>query len=157
MVSKQYEEQYEEKVRASLDRSLVAFNEGHPAFFDEFGDDATIFTADSREPIKGREAYRQRYLSALTSQKREKTILSRNMQIVGDKAIVTQTARIAENGSSADVLQTIVYSNGGDTVRVQHLHNALVLPQAGDAATTPPVRVVNERIAAVASVVGVAQ
>jgi hypothetical protein len=55
------------------------------------------------------------------------------------------------------VLQTIVYSNGGDSVRVQHLHNALLTPQASEAAAPPPVRVVNERIAAVASVLGVAQ
>ena len=149
--------QFEEKVRASLDRSVVAFNEGRPEFFDEFADEATIFTADGREPIKGREAYRQRYLNALTAQKREKTVLSRNMQIVGNKAVVTQTARITENGSSADVLQTIVYKNGGDSVRVEHLHNALLTPQASETATPPPVRVVNERIAAVASVLGVAQ
>jgi ketosteroid isomerase-like protein len=149
--------QFEDKVRASLDRSVVAFNEGRPEFFDEFGDDATIFTADGKEPLKGREAYRQRYLSTLTSQKREKTIQSRNMQIVGDKAVVTQTARITENGSSADVLQTIVYSNGGEAVRVQHLHNALLTQQASESATPPPVRVVNERIAAVAAVLGVAQ
>jgi hypothetical protein len=149
--------QFEERVRSSLDRSVVAFNEGLPEFFDEFGDDATIFTVDRKEPIKGREAYRQRYLSTLTSQKREKTVLSRNIQIVGDKAVITQTARITENGSSADVLQTIVYSNGGDSVRVQHLHNALLTPPASETATPPPVRIVNERIAAVASVLGVAQ
>lgn len=148
--------QFEDKVRASLDRSVVAFNEGRPEFFDEFGEDATIFTADGKEPIKGREEYRQRYLNTLTSQKREKTIQSRNMQIVGDKAVVTQTARITENGTSADVLQTIVYSNGGETVRVQHLHNALLTP-THEAAVPPPVRVVNERIAAVAAVLGVAQ
>lgn len=150
-------QQFEEKVRASLDRSVVAFNEGQPEFFDEFCEDATIFTADGREPIKGREAYRQRYLSALTGQKREKTILSRNMQIIGNKAVVTQTARIAENGSSADVLQTVVYNCENDTVRVHHLHNALLTPQASETATPPAVRVVNERIAAVASVLGVAQ
>jgi hypothetical protein len=150
-------QQFEEKVRESLDRSVVAFNEGQPEFFDEFSDDATIFTADGKEPIKGREAYRQRYLSALTGQKREKTILSRNMQVIGNKAVVTQTARIAENGSTADVLQTVVYNNDGDTVRVHHLHNALLSPQASDTATPPAVRVVNERIAAVASVLGVAQ
>ena len=148
--------QFEDKVLARLARSVVAFNEGRPEIFDEFGEDATIFTADGKEPIKGREEYRERYLNALTSQKREKTIQSRNMQIVGDKAVVTQTARITENGSSADVLQTIVYSNGGESVRVQHLHNALLTPQ-NDAAVPPPVRVVNERIAAVAAVLGVAQ
>jgi len=148
---------FEARVRASLDRSVVAFNEGRSEFFDEFADDATIFTADGKDPIKGREAYRQRFEHALTSLSREKIVLTRNMQIVGSRAVVTQTARITENGSSADVLQTIVYIDGGESVRVQHLHNALLTPQASHTLTAPPVRIVNERVAAVASVLGVAQ
>lgn len=147
---------FEEQVRQSLDRSVAAFNEGHPEFFDEFAEDAMIITADSKEPIQGRAAYRDRYGSALSTEKREKTILNRNMQVMGNKAVVTQTARIKQAEKTVDVLQTIVYGLTGEGVKVVHLHTALLTPKAS-AGGLQPVRIVNEQIAPIARVVGVAQ
>lgn len=146
----------EERVQESLDRSLVTFNEGQAEFFDEFAKDATIFTVDSGEPIKGREAYRDSYMSALTSQKREKTILGRNLQVVGDKAVVTQTARIVESNSVVDVSQTIVYGLTEEGVKVLHMHTSLLRP-GNEVSSGSPIKIVNERIAPVAEVLGVAQ
>src|SRR5262245_1443289 len=102
-------EMLEQQVLKSLERSVVAFSQGSPEYFEEFGKDAMIFTVDSAEPIKGREAYRQNYEAALTSQKREKTILNREVQVVGDKAVVTQTAQIKQADNVVNVKQTIVY------------------------------------------------
>ena len=145
--------QLEERVIESLDRSLVAYNEGKQEFFDEFAKDAMIFTAESKDPIRGRDDYREKYLPALTAQKRQKTILGRNMQVVGDKAVVAQTARIAEGDSTVDVSQTIVYGLTDEGLKVLQMHTA-PLKAASNGSS---VEIVNERISPVAEVLGVAQ
>jgi ketosteroid isomerase-like protein len=148
--------QLEQRVLASLENSLLAFNAGRPEFFDEFAEDAMIFTADSPEPIKGRETYRKEFEAAFTSQKREKTILDRTIQIVGDKAVVKQTATITQADASAKVLQTLVYGETGEGLKVLHSHTALMTPDAANGGA-PAVQVLNEKIATTATVVGVAQ
>lgn len=149
--------QFEQHVTASLDRSVATFNAGLAEFFDEFADDATIFTVDSAEPIKGREAYRQRYGATFTGQTREKTILDRNVQIIGQKAVVTQTAKITQADASANVRQTIIYGQTGEGLKVLHLHTALTPTPNGNGLGQTAIRVVNERIAPVAQQPGVAQ
>lgn len=146
------------EVVASLNRSVHAFNKGSLAFFDEFAAEATIFTADSPEPIKGREAYQKRYETALSSQGREKTILDQKIQIVGNKAVVTQKARITEAGSSAEVFQTLIYGQTTEGVKVVHSQTSL-LTQSNDNGNGPQfaVQVVKERIAPSNPIVGVAQ
>jgi ketosteroid isomerase-like protein len=136
---------------------MTAFNEGQPAYFDEFGAEAMIFTVDSPEPIKGREAYRQSYEQLLTGSKQQKTILDRNVQIVGDKAVVTQTARLQHGDNTADVRQTIVYGQTAEGVKVLHSHTSLLRPMNSDESALPPIQVVNEKIATVSSSLGVAQ
>jgi hypothetical protein len=148
----------EQRVSASLDKSVEAFNAGKPEFFDEFADEAMIFTVDSAEPIKGRESYRQKYGDALAGTKREKRILDRNLQIIGNKAVVTQTAKITEGDTTADVRQTIVYGETNEGLRVMHLHTALLTPTSpSDASGRAAIRVVNEQIAPVSGTLGVAQ
>jgi hypothetical protein len=144
-------------VTNSLNRSVAAFNQGSPEFFDEFAIDATIYMADSAGPIKGREAYRQRYESALCEQGRDKTILDRKIQIVGDKAVVTQKARIKEADATADVFQTLIYGQTDEGVKVLHSQTSLAPPNGADKLNTPAAQVVVERVATSAPVVGVAQ
>lgn len=145
----------ETEVQECLNHSEAAFEQGRSAFFDQFAKDAIVFTADSTEPIKGREAYQQRYEAALAANRREKTILERNIQVVGDKAVVTQKARITEADKTATVSQTMVYGNTNEGLKVLHAQTSLLTPQKSNSGST--VRVVNERIAAVADTVGVAQ
>lgn len=147
----------EARVRESLDRSVVAFNHGRAEFFEEFAADAVIFTADSKEPIRGREAYRQSYEAALAAQNCEKTVLDRSVQIVGDKAVVTQKAEISQANNTANVLQTLVYGDTSEGLKVLHSQTALLTPNQHARAFGEPVQVVNERIATVAAIVGVAQ
>lgn len=145
----------ENEVKSSLQKLDSAFSEGQPAFFDAFAKDAKIFTVDRQEPISGRDAYRHNYESALVTQKREKAILARNMQIVGDKCVVNQTARITESGSSVDVSQTIVYGLTDEGVKILHFHTGLLT--AGGVDPSGAVRVVNEKIATAMTSSGVAQ
>jgi ketosteroid isomerase-like protein len=150
-------ETLQQQVIQSLNRSEVAFNEGRPAYFDEFGAEAMIFTVDSPDPIKGRDAYRQAYESALTGSTRQKMVLDRDVQIVGDKAVVTQTARLQHGDGTIDVRQTIVYGETTEGVKVLHSHTTLLRPSNADESALPPIQVVNEKIAPVSSSLGVAQ
>jgi len=147
----------EAQVKESLDRSELAFAQGQSQFFEQFAEDAVIFTADSPEPIKGREAYRQRYQAALSAQHCDKTILDRKIQIVGDKAVVTQKARITQGETSANVSQTMVYGLTREGLKVLHAQTSFLAPFATATTESATVQVVNERIAAVPEVVGVAQ
>src|SRR5215813_4776024 len=116
----------------SLNRSTLAFNQGQPEFFEEFAADATIYMADSAGPIKGREAYRQLYQAALCKQSREKMISDRKVQIIGDKAVVTQKARITEAETSADVSQTMIYGQTGEGLKVVHMQTSVLNPKSND-------------------------
>jgi len=149
--------QFEQRVRECLDRSVVAFNNGEAEFFNELADDAMIVLSGSAEPVQGREAYRQRGQASPGS--RQKTILTRNVQVIENKAVVTQTASVKQGTASSDVLQTLVFGQSGDGVKVLHLHNAVLAAksQQEDGSARRPVQVVNERIATIASVSGVAQ
>ncbi len=146
---------FEGEVRKSLEGLDAAFCKGDASFFDAFAKDAKIFTIDRDEPIAGRDAYRATYVDALSGHTREKTILSRNMQVVGDRCVVNQTARISENGSSVDVSQTVVYGATEEGVKVLHFHTGLLAPATSERGAG--VRVVNEMIATTMTASGVAQ
>lgn len=145
---------FENEVKESLDKLDNAFTGGDAAFFDAFAKDAKIFTVDRDAPITGRDDYRNAYLDALVTSKRAKTILKRTVQVVGDKCVVNQTARIDENGSSADVSQTMVYGLTDEGVKILHFHTGLLAPTAEQSGS---VKVVNEKIATTMTASGVAQ
>jgi ketosteroid isomerase-like protein len=154
----------QEQALASLDSSINAFNNGDAAFFDSFAKDATIFTATSTEPIRGRDAYRRNYQEILKRNKRQKTITDRSVQVVGDQAVVTFTAQVKQGDVTVDVRQTLIYGSTDEGVKILHSHTAVagtpvsVLTNDGgitDARTN--IQVVSERIATVARVLGVAQ
>ena len=145
----------EAEVKQSLERSERAYCAGQPEFFDEFAADAVIFTTDSPEPISGRQAYRERYEAELCAQSREKAILDRKVQVVGDKAVVTQKARIAQADASAVVSQTMVYGITNEGLKVLHAQTSLLSPDGSESG--PTMKVINERIAVSAAIVGVAQ
>jgi ketosteroid isomerase-like protein len=158
------EAQFNEQVLENLERSVIAFNSGDPAFFDSFARDATIFAVDSTEPIQGRDAYRRSYQEILTRDKRQKTITDRTVQIVGDKAVVTQTAEIKQGDLTANIRQTLVCGKTEEGVKVLHAHTALLgapvtvfTDDGGITRSVAEIRVLSEKIATVATVLGVAQ
>jgi len=155
----EHQQQFEQQVLASLDSSLNAYKNGDPSFFDYFAKNATIFSVDSSEPVVGREAYRKKFLSSLTSNKRDETVLDRTIQIVGDKAVVAQSAQIKQSDVTANVRQTIVFGETDEGLKMLHLHTALIGPLMPDQIPTTPksIRIINEKIAVAAAVLGVAQ
>jgi len=109
--------------------------------------------------VVGREAYRKKFLSSLTSNKRDETVLDRTIQIVGDKAVVAQSAQIKQSDVTANVRQTIVFGETDEGLKMLHLHTALIGPLMPDQIPTTPksIRIINEKIAVAAAVLGVAQ
>lgn len=146
----------ERELVLSLNRSVDAFNQGLPEFFDEFAADATIYTTGSPEPIKGREAYRQLFQELLSKKDRQKTILDRKIQLVGDKAVVTQNAKITEGDMSVPVFQTLIYGQTIEGLKVQHSETSM-LTETRSSTDANSVDVVREVIGTSTPVVGVAQ
>jgi len=147
----------ERELLLSLDRSTDAFNKGLPEFFDEFAVDATIYTVGSPEPIKGREAYRQLFQDMLGKQDRQKTILDRKIQLIGDKAVVTQKAKITEGDTTVPVFQTLIYWQTTEGLKVQHAQTSMLSQNGQVDGPNSVVRVIQEAIGTSVSVVGVAQ
>jgi hypothetical protein len=153
------ESTFEERVKRQLEVSERAYNAGDPSFFNNFTEDATIFSVGSTESIIGREAYQQYLQPRFAGYTRTVKVLDRNLKIVDDKAVVTQTAQITVSGITSNVRQTMVFIDTQDGAKVQHLHTALIgTPVAQEIPTDlSSIRVLNEKVATIAGVLGVAQ
>lgn len=153
------EQQLRERVLSVLDQSTAAYTSGDSSFFNYFAKDATIYSVGSSEPFQGRDAYREHFEPHLTATKREEAVLDRTVQIIGDKAVVAQTARITQSDVSANVRQTIVLGETAEGVKVLHLHTALIgTPTSSEVPlSASSINVINEKIASVPEVLGVAQ
>lgn len=151
--------QFEEEVKAKMEASRIAYNNGDPGFFKFFAKDATVFSAISSEAIKGREAYQRHFEPKLKGEKREVKILDQNLQLIGERAVIAQTAQIRVGDITSNIRQTIVWANTDEGVVVQHLHTTLIGTPVSDSIpkSAGAIRVLNEKIATIASVLGVAQ
>jgi hypothetical protein len=78
----EHQEHFAQQVLATLDDSLNVYRNGSPSFFDYFPKDATVFSADSDQPVVGREAYRSKFEPFLTNNKRNEKVLDRTIQVV---------------------------------------------------------------------------
>lgn len=142
----------EQQVVAALDKSVTAFNLGKPEFFDDFVSDVVVFVPDKRDAVKGRDAFKEQFQPLIASDAEQK-VLDRTVQVLGDKAIVTQTVQMMLPTSTMNLRQTLILAETPQGPKVVHLQSSLVNP----AENLPAVSVVNHRIAVVAPVLGVAQ
>lgn len=150
--------EHDDEIQKQLDGSAKAYCNGDPAFFDYFADDATVFSAGTSEALKGREAYRHAFAPKLKG-KREVKILEQSRQWFGERVVIAQTAQITHEGITANIRQTMVWGRSNKGWLVNHLHTALIgspfsneVPKSVNA-----IRVLNERVATMAGVLGVAQ
>jgi ketosteroid isomerase-like protein len=154
------------KVDSKLDRALKdplrAYATGNERFFSFFTDDARIYPVDSQQPIVGRKAFAARFGPQLTAAKRKVEKLHTDIQATAEQAIIAQTLSITTNGVTTPVRQSVVWDKQSDgSWKISHLHTA----QAGHPIVSPgklpgnvnAVTVLNEKIATVAAVLGVAQ
>ena len=145
---------------ATIEEADALYSRGDEAWFSMLADDATIYSINSDQPFHGREAYESHFTKVLTGSKRKLTVMQRQSQVMGNTAVVTQTLCIEQDGVIANVRQSVVWGCSSEsTWKIQHLHTAMIgTPSAAKPATgMKALRVLNERIATVAAVVGVAQ
>lgn len=147
-------------LKQALDRTAKLYANGDPKLFDYFAEDAIVYAVGSTEPFRGRDAYRKHFERTLVAEKRKISFLQQDVLNIGEgKAVVAQTAQITQGGIIANIRQTMVWASNGGGWKIQHVHTTLVgEPTAVKAPTTASaIRVLNERIATVAAVLGVAQ
>jgi hypothetical protein len=150
----------DKSLKQSINASLKAYADGSARFFEYLSKDVRVYTLDSQEPIKGREEFSAYFAPTLIKSKRIVKPLHQDVQVFENQAILSQVLQVSSGGVGLPVKQTIVWTKNGAKWEITHMHNGragepMVLGAAPK--TLDEVRVLNERIATVAAVVGVAQ
>jgi ketosteroid isomerase-like protein len=141
----------EQQVVGLLDKSVSAFNAKKADYFDAFAPDVVVFTPDRQDAVKGIDAFKQQFQPLITGDSEEK-VQNRSVQILGDKAVVTQNVQLMLPNSTLNLRQTLIVGDTPQGPRIVHFQSAPLNP-----ANMAAVSVVNNRIATVAPVLGVAQ
>jgi hypothetical protein len=135
--------------------ALHAYEQGDRAFFDFLAADVTVYTTSGQEPFIGREAYRKYFEPTLTKGKRSVKVNSLEGKMLNDRVLLMQNLTITEEGVAVPVRQSVIYAQEGGKWRADHVHTAFAGAKPGREGFVATV--INERIATVAAVVGVAQ
>jgi ketosteroid isomerase-like protein len=81
-----------------LEKQVDQFNSTYEKgknWFENFADNATIYTIGSTEPFKGRAAYEENFKDLLR-EKRKVLELKRDVQVMGDTAVVMQLMEVEQ-------------------------------------------------------------
>jgi hypothetical protein len=150
----------DEGLRKAMNESMHAYENGDQAFFDYLSDDVLIYGLDSSEPTVGRKVFEEKFLPSFSKSKRKVDQTFQDIRVVGGQAILSQVLQVSTDGISLPVRQTVVWEGRKGKWHMTHIHNA----RAGQPVsvekmptTAAGIRVLNERIATVATAVGVAQ
>lgn len=146
-------------LKNTMKSSLLLYESADVRWFDALADDVTVYAIGRSEPFSGRAAYEQSFKEILESEKRKVKVLHQDIKILDSTAIVTQTLQVKQGGVLSNVRQSVVWALRDDGWKIQHLHTALIGQPAAEKApkSTYEIQVLNERIATVAAVLGVAQ
>ena len=148
------------KLERAMRDSLKAYSAGDKRFFDFLRDDVRVYALDSVTPTVGRKAFEAAFAPTFKT-KRKVSIIHSDVQPSGNQAVLSQTLQVTINGIDTVVRQTVIWEQAakGDW-QMTHIHNAQVgqpIVSGRAPQTAAAVRVLNERIATVAAVFGVAQ
>jgi ketosteroid isomerase-like protein len=128
-------------------------------WFENFADEATIYTIGSTEPFKGRAAYEKNF-KALLKQKRKVETLKQDVQVMGETAVVMDLLRVTQAGVATHIRQSTIWrqDDSGDW-KIIHLHCAAVgTPSITELPSNPQaIKVLVDKIATVSAQTGVAQ
>jgi len=156
-----YEKEKGSDLERAIDESLKAYAEGDKRFFEFIGEEARIYALDSAEPILGRRAFEAYFGATFTKKKRHVEVVKRDLQQAKGHAVLSQTLQIGAEGVESFVRQTVIWQEQDGRWQISHIHNAAVgqpiVTTLEAPHTASAIRVLNERIAAVAATVGVAQ
>jgi hypothetical protein len=154
-------ENAEAALLAAMELSLRQYDAGDTAWFDHLDDEVTVYGIGATEPVLGRKAYEESFSPVLSVTKRKTRVVQQQVRsLTSDTALVTQTLRIIQKNIASVVRQSVIWVMKQNEWRMMHLHSALVGTPSGTTTapiTTKGIRVLNERIATVAAVLGVAQ
>lgn len=148
-----------QSLEAVMAASLKQYDKGDASWFSHLARDATVYAIGTAAPFIGKEAYEAHFSANLSSAKRKTQVLDQRVKYLNDAtAVVTQTLQVTQAGVTSVVRQSVVWALG-DAWQIRHLHSALVGTPTGvkTPTTVSGIRVLNERIATVAAVLGVAQ
>lgn len=138
-----------------------AWDTGSAKWFQFLLPDAIVYSIGQTQPFVGRQAYENHFRAQLTGGKRKTKVMSRHIQQLQDSAVVAQTLQILQGGIAANVRQSVIWVSNKNTGKwgIKHLHTALIgTPSAVKAPQkASAVRVLNEKIATMAAILGVAQ
>ena len=146
----------EGEVNSFLQKWVSAYESGDKSFFDFFADDASYFSVSAPTRIDGTEEFRRGFEEQFLGQKRRSQILSPEIRVAGDAAIVSYHNRVSVGGSTANLRATIVVTKGRDGLKIAHLHNSPLASVGVPAPARTPesVTLLEERVATAAAAVG---
>jgi ketosteroid isomerase-like protein len=146
------------KLQKRIERFQSTYEKGGD-WFENFAEDATIYTIGSTEPFKGRAAYEKNF-KGLLKQKRKLEVLKQDVQVMGDTAVVMELQRITQSDVVTHLRQSVIWRQEDDgDWKVIHVHSASVgNPVSTELPRNPQaVRVLVDKIATTSAQVGVAQ
>ncbi|MDX0871120.1 calcium-dependent protein kinase [Sinorhizobium medicae] len=153
-------------LRESIDKADKFWQEGNKEWFELLTDDVVVYAVASAEPFEGRKAYEEYFGPRLTGGTRVAKPITRDIQMLqDDNAVVAQTLQVKEDEVIANIRQSVIWRkvSADDGWKIQHLHTTIIgRPTAADAkgfakAAPSGIRVLNEKIATISAVLGVAQ
>lgn len=147
-------------LEATIAKADRAYTSASKDWFNFLTDEVLVFTNASATPFKGRNSYREHFERTLTSAKRTMTVLSRQVREMGTVGIVYQVVQITQDEVVATLKQSVVWEATPNGWLINHMHSAILgTPhmETKDRQRLVSIDVINERIASIASVVGVAQ
>ncbi|GAA0447795.1 nuclear transport factor 2 family protein [Streptomyces sp. NPDC046215] len=146
-----------EAVDQLLGEYQTTYENSSPDYFKLFAADATFFVQSSPTRIDSREEF-QRVFALTPGTTRRSQILSPEIRIMGDTALISLHSRVALGDEQHYLRETLVATRDSrGTLRIAHLH---ISPQEMPAVPDTPERaleeiaIIEERTATTASTVG---
>ena len=146
----------ENDVTTFLKKFVSTYENGDNSFFDLFATDVSVFSVSVPTRIDSAEEYRRGFEGQLQGRKRRAQILSPEIRVAGDMAVVTYHNRVATDDQSTNMRSTLVLALVGADIKIVHLHNSpLSSAGVGSAPRRPEdVTLLEERVATAAAAVG---
>lgn len=150
-----------DSLRRAMRGAEQAYQAADLKWFDYLDDEITVYAIQSTAPVIGREHFRRMFEEAFVSTPRELKVLDQDINVLDGTAVVAQTIQIEQSEVFFNLRQSVVWTQRGDDWKINHLHTAMIGEAhtigVRTARTTDEIRVLNEKIATVSSVLGVAQ
>ncbi|MCS3566478.1 MULTISPECIES: nuclear transport factor 2 family protein [Bradyrhizobium] len=114
----------EQDVSDFLKKWVASYEAGDKAFFDAFDPSASFFSVSSPTRIDGVEEFRRGFEEQFLGQQRRSQVLSPEIRVIGDAALVSYHNRVSVGGGTANLRATLVVVNDPAGLKIAHLHTS---------------------------------